>query len=292
MADALGTGDVGGAFVSKSDFDMSAFYAHVADTWANPHPQYRLAATSITTADIQNGTILAEDLSATLTAKFVVTGEVKMWMTTSVPAGYLLLDGTNASRTTYADLFALWGVTFGAGDGSTTFGIPDFRLRIPIGLSVANTDYDALGELRGALTHTMDLTELVAHTHGMQSHTHAIDHGHGHSLGFSGNSVNTGGQSATHTHGIGGGAYFWVATGGATQSGTGDTASNNTYTATDTNSVDHTHSVTATGSITGGVTSVSGNSGSPSNNTTTSAGTTTAFSIANPTIVVHFIVKT
>lgn len=288
MADAFGAGDAMGAFVSKADFDMSAFYRHVEDTYANPHPQYRLAATAITTADILNGTILAEDLDATLTAKLAICGEIKMWMTSSIPTGYLLLDGSAVSRTTYADLFALWGVTFGVGDGATTFNVPDFKLRIPIGLSVANTDYDALGELRGALTHTMDVTEIAAHTHGMQSHTHAIDHGHSHTLGFSGNSVNTS-NLGSHSHAltaikyaVGGGSAPVVTT-------SADLASSISELTDATG--DHQHTVTATGSITGSVTSVTGNSGSPSNNTTTSVGTTTPFSIMPPTIVVHFIVK-
>lgn len=54
-------------------------------------------------------------------------GAVVMWVTGSVPTGFLALEGGNVSRTTYAALFALWGTTFGVGDGSTTFGLPDTR---------------------------------------------------------------------------------------------------------------------------------------------------------------------
>jgi Microcystin-dependent protein len=43
------------------------------------------------------------------------------------PTGWLLCDGSNVSRTTYARLFAVIGTTYGAGDGSTTFGLPDLR---------------------------------------------------------------------------------------------------------------------------------------------------------------------
>ena len=279
--------DPQGAFTSRPDFDLSAFYAHVGDTWANPHPQYRWATTPIVTGDILNGTILAEDLNAAVTAKFCITGEIKMWLASAIPAAHLLLDGSAVSRTTYADLFALWGTNYGVGDGATTFNLPDFQLRIPIGLGVANVAYDTLGKLAGAFTHTMDVTEVVAHTHGMQSHTHAIDHGHGHSLSMGNHTHDLG----SHTHGIGGGLFFWVATGGETQSGTGNSASNNTYTATDGPST-NTSGNNSSSTINGGVTSVVGNSGAPSNNTTTSVGTTTPFSIANPTIVVHFIVKT
>ncbi len=46
-----------------------------------------------------------------------------------VPSGWLLCDGTAISRTTYADLFAIIGTNYGAGDGATTFNLPDLRGR-------------------------------------------------------------------------------------------------------------------------------------------------------------------
>ena len=54
-------------------------------------------------------------------------GTVLMCVSGAVPTGWLALEGGNVSRTTYADLFDLWGTTFGIGDGSTTFGLPDTR---------------------------------------------------------------------------------------------------------------------------------------------------------------------
>ena len=53
---------------------------------------------------------------------------------TSAPTGFLLCDGSAVSRTTYADLFAIIGTSFGAGDGSTTFNLPDARGRVMIGV--------------------------------------------------------------------------------------------------------------------------------------------------------------
>ncbi|WP_227518345.1 tail fiber protein [Alkanindiges hydrocarboniclasticus] len=50
-----------------------------------------------------------------------------MWPTSTVPAGYLECAGQAVSRTTYAALFAIIGTSFGSGDGSTTFNIPDMR---------------------------------------------------------------------------------------------------------------------------------------------------------------------
>lgn len=62
-----------------------------------------------------------------------ITGEGKLWFTGTAPTGWLLCNGDAVSRTTYADLFAVIGTTFGTGDGSTTFNVPDFRGRVPAG---------------------------------------------------------------------------------------------------------------------------------------------------------------
>lgn len=53
------------------------------------------------------------------------SGSVVMWAGSSAPTGWLLCDGATISRTTYAALFAIVGTTYGAGDGSTTFKLPD-----------------------------------------------------------------------------------------------------------------------------------------------------------------------
>lgn len=72
------------------------------------------------------------------------TGFVKEWLTASVPAGYLECDGAAISRTTYADLFAVLSTTYGIGDGSTTFNLPDFRGQFLRGWDHgAGTDPDA-----------------------------------------------------------------------------------------------------------------------------------------------------
>lgn len=55
------------------------------------------------------------------------------WPSTSLPAGFLECDGSAVSRTTYASLFAVVSTTWGAGDASTTFNVPDLRGRVRIG---------------------------------------------------------------------------------------------------------------------------------------------------------------
>lgn len=90
------------------------------------------------------------------------------------PTGWLLCDGSAVSRTTYAALFAIIGTTYGAGNGTTTFNVPDFRGRVPVGLdnmggSSANrltaVAADTLGGTLGAETHTLSTPEIPGHTH-------------------------------------------------------------------------------------------------------------------------------
>jgi microcystin-dependent protein len=88
----------------------------------------------------------------------------------TAPSGWLLCDGTAKSRTTYADLFTAIGTTYGTGDGSTTFNLPDLRGRVPVGADgdagrlSAN---DALGQYGGEEKHTLLEGELAAHKHAM-----------------------------------------------------------------------------------------------------------------------------
>lgn len=95
------------------------------------------------------------------------TGAMLMWPTATAPSGFLLCNGQTVSRTTYAALFAILGATFGAGDGSTTFTLPDYRDRMPIG---AGTTYSAAGTggSKDAVivshTHTATVTD-PGHTH-------------------------------------------------------------------------------------------------------------------------------
>jgi microcystin-dependent protein len=61
----------------------------------------------------------------------------------TAPTGYLVCDGSSVSRTTYADLFAVIGTLYGAGDGSTTFGLPNLIDRVKQGASTAGTYKEA-----------------------------------------------------------------------------------------------------------------------------------------------------
>ena len=65
----------------------------------------------------------------------VNTGIIVPWSSASVPTGFLECNGANVSRSTYSALFAVIGTTYGAGDGSSTFGLPDLQNNVCVGKS-------------------------------------------------------------------------------------------------------------------------------------------------------------
>lgn len=83
----------------------------------------------------------------------------------AAPTGFLLCDGAEVSRTTYAALFAAIGTAYGAGDGSTTFNVPNMQGRVPVGRDAVQTEFDTLGEVGGAKTHTLSIGEIPSHSH-------------------------------------------------------------------------------------------------------------------------------
>lgn len=108
----------------------------------------------------------------------------------NVPPGYLPCYGQAVSRTTYAGLFAAIGTTYGAGDGSTTFNLPDARGRAvagkdDMGGAAANrltasggVTGSTLGAVGGAETHTLTVAQMPQHSHAV------TDPGHSHAASF------------------------------------------------------------------------------------------------------------
>jgi len=118
------------------------------------------------------------------------------------PSGYLLCNGQAVSRITYAALFAVIGGTWGGGDGSTTFNLPDLRRRVTVGAggtAVAGPAV-ALGSLGGAETNVLTLGNIPSHMHGI------IDQAHQHGASVAGN---TGTVSSDHNHNFGTNEAGW-----------------------------------------------------------------------------------
>jgi microcystin-dependent protein len=88
-----------------------------------------------------------------------VVGQVSYFALNTAPTGWLKTNGATISRTTYANLFAAIGTTFGVGDGSTTFGIPDLR-----GEFLRAWD-DARGIDSGRVFGSAQGDDIVSHSH-------------------------------------------------------------------------------------------------------------------------------
>jgi microcystin-dependent protein len=107
-------------------------------------------------------------------------GSMFMWPSVSIPINALACNGQAISRTTYSALFAVLGTLYGAGDGSTTFNVPDLRERVPVGQGISYS----MGVTGGVASQTVPLPV----------HSHTIDHGHG------GGVTQT--ENQLHTHGV------------------------------------------------------------------------------------------
>jgi len=193
------------------------------------------------------------------------SGSITQFAGSSSPSGWLLCDGSAVSRSTYSTLFGVVGTTYGTGNGSTTFNIPDMKGKIPVGYNSADTSFDALGETGGSKTHTLTSTEMPTHTHTQNSHTHT-QNSHTHTQN-------------SHTHGVrykaltdSDGAFIVLRRRDASDSYDGeDTDASGSTTATNQSTTATNQSTTATNQNTG--------SGGSHNN-------------LQPYIVVNYIIKT
>lgn len=103
--------------------------------------------------------------SAPLPVGGLPAGSIIQWSSNTAPANWLICDGAAVSRVTYSSLFAVIGTTYGAGNGSTTFNLPDLRGRVAVGRDGSQTEFDALGESGGAKTHTLTVDQMPSHNH-------------------------------------------------------------------------------------------------------------------------------
>ena len=140
----------------------------------------------------------------------VNTGIVIPWSDSSIPSGFLECNGTAVSRTTYADLFSVVGTTYGVGDGSTTFNVPNLQGKCcqnnspskALASSGGAATVAATGNVSGDLaSHTLSASEIASHAHPAT--------GFGSSSGYngSGGSLSAGGSiggGGGHVHAISG----------------------------------------------------------------------------------------
>jgi microcystin-dependent protein len=162
-----------------NDVNNNAAALASANVFTQPQtvPQAVSANQAVTLAQVQ-----ALILSA------LPTGSLLPYAGATAPSGYLLCDGSAYSRTTYANLFSAIGTTWGAGDGLTTFNVPDSRRRAIIGSGgtvVSGLVSNTTGSVGGEELHTTVVAEMPTHNHGITDpgHNHTVTNpSHNHTL--------------------------------------------------------------------------------------------------------------
>ncbi len=128
-------------------------------------------------------------------------GGIVIWSgaVASPPDGFILCDGTAISRTDFATLFSIVGTTFGNGDGSTTFNIPNLRDKFIVG---AGSSY-AVGATGGSNEVTLTIAQIPSHDHPIQIRTGKDDDNFSFNQGFSSDAPNDGGTFDSNNTGGG-----------------------------------------------------------------------------------------
>jgi microcystin-dependent protein len=112
-----------------------------------------------------------------------VSGIISQFAGSAAPPGYLLCDGAAVSRTTFSSLFTTIGTTYGTGNGTTTFNLPNLQNRIPVGRG-PDTEFDTLGETGGVKAVTLTSAQIPAHSHpNVLSSNTVASSGHAHGPG-------------------------------------------------------------------------------------------------------------
>jgi microcystin-dependent protein len=131
------------------------------------------------TSKVSDGVITLAKLNGALqTAVKIPAGSVVDFAGAAVPDGWLLCNGGAVSRATYAALYAAIGTTWGAGDGVTTFNLPNFAGRTTVGSGTGPADYRGSGnaaltprglaDIDGAERHALSESELPKHDHSFK----------------------------------------------------------------------------------------------------------------------------
>lgn len=154
--------------------------------WANQEAITRDGSTAMVNPLLLPGNPTQPNQAATkaYVDNWVPVGTIWMYGGAAAPEGWMLCQGQAISRATYAALFAVFGTLYGAGNGSTTFGLPSLVGRVPLGLYPGGTWGATLGLMAGSADAT-----LPVHNHTGADHLHPVG-------------LTTGTDSVNHTHDI------------------------------------------------------------------------------------------
>ena len=219
------------------------------------------------------GTDTEKAMTPALVARVAVpTGMIMAFGGSTAPSGYLACDGAAVSRTTYDTLFGVIGTTYGAGDGSNTFNLPNLKGRFGIGTSTSRP----LGRTGGQANVTLTTGQLPSHTHGDGTLRTTSAGSHSHNSGSY-----TAASAGRHNHpnhrfaGLSGGGTGWA----------GDAADPPITNLNTGSAGDHTHDITGSSGSAGSHShGVSGNSGS--------AGSGQSHNNLPPYLSITYIIKT
>lgn len=128
-----------------------------------------LAANYYTKSEVDDLLAALQSQIDNLVSQAEPIGTIKIWPKNgSWPTGWLECNNASLSRTTYADLFALIGTTFGSSSG-TTFNLPDLRGMVPVGRTPFGGMFNSVGETGGSQTITLTSSQMPSHNHSYKA---------------------------------------------------------------------------------------------------------------------------
>lgn len=234
------------------------------------------------------GPIIVDEVKTQSGVAVVPVGVIQMYIATNPPSGWFVCDGSAVSRITYSNLFNLVGTSYGVGDGSTTYNLPDIRGRSPLGMGAgAGLTARSLGEKTGTETSALVSNNIPAHVHNVNppstaSGTESLDHFHA----ADPPATASGTESATHTHNYNM-LYNYVGGDGFSDPGsrTWDTLTSTTENQT------HTHTTDISSFNTGGKSATHTHTSDITAFNSSSSGAGTAVNNMAPVVVVNYIIK-
>lgn len=228
-------------------------------------------------------------------AALLPSGSLTMYAGSVVPVGWLPCDGREVNRITYAGLFSAIGTTYGSGNGSSTFNLPNFNGRFPMGqgLSPVSGVNRGLAASGGIETKVLSVNEMPSHNHGGATANAAINHYHTGTTNAAGTHNHSGSTTVNgnHAHLVDQASFFYSTfPAGGAGAYTGDTAKNDStlgagdhsHTLSINNAGNHAHDF-QTSYIAGGVNAHA--------HAISSQGSGSAFSVLNPFLCVNFMIK-